>query len=420
MRSPINNMKRIYPLLAFLLTISLFIACRKDNGVKPGPGKDLKLSAAELQEASADNTFSFELFRSVAAGNGSNNLFVSPLSVSMALGMTTNGANGATLDSMRKVLHMAGFSQDQVNTYYSDLLTQLPELDPNTTLKIANSVWYRNTFTVKPQFLETEKNSYQARVQGLDFTNPSSVGTINDWVSQQTSGKIPKIVDQINGNDIMFLINAVYFKSMWANKFDPKNTANMTFYSGGDYTITQAPFMRGTEMSCNVYLGDDAHLLELPYANNKYSMVIVMPPTGKSVNDVLAKLDRTNWNNWTGHLSAAKYDIAMPKFKFSYGKELTNSLSAMGMGIAFTNAADFSNINGGGGLQITSVQHKAYVNVDENGTTATAVTSIGVGATAAPLLNIIVDHPFIFMIREIKSGLVLFTGIVNDPTLSGQ
>src|SRR3569833_860234 len=118
MRSPINNMKRIYPLLAFLLTISLFIACRKDNGVKPGPGKDLKLSAAELQEASADNTFSFELFRSVAAGNGCNNLFVSLLSVSMALGMTTNGANGATLDSMRKVLHMAGFSQDQVNTYY--------------------------------------------------------------------------------------------------------------------------------------------------------------------------------------------------------------------------------------------------------------------------------------------------------------
>ncbi|HEX3383986.1 MAG TPA: serpin family protein, partial [Mucilaginibacter sp.] len=154
MRSQINNMKRIYPLYAFLFTIILLVACRKDNAVKPG--RALTLSAAELQQASADNTFSFDLFRSVAANSGNSNLFISPLSVSMALGMTTNGANGATLDSMRKVLHMNGFSQDQVNTYYSDLLTQLPELDPNTTLKIANSVWYRNTYSVLPQFLQTE------------------------------------------------------------------------------------------------------------------------------------------------------------------------------------------------------------------------------------------------------------------------
>jgi len=412
-------MKRIYPLFAFLFITILFIACRKDNGVKPGPGKDLKLSAAELQEASADNTFSFELFRSLA-GNGTSNLFISPLSVSMALGMTTNGANGATLDSMRNVLHMAGFSQDQVNTYYNDLLTQLPELDPNTTLKIANSVWYRNTFSVQPQFLQTENKSYLAKVEGLDFSSPSSVGTINDWVSQQTNGKIPKIVSQIKDNDIMFLINAVYFKSIWANKFDPKNTANMTFIPGGNYTITQTPFMRGSEMSCNVYLSDDADLLELPYSNNRYSMVIVMPPAGKTVNDVMAKLDGTTWANWTSHLSASKYNIAMPKFRFSYGNELKNSLSAMGMGLAFSKAADFTNINPEGGLQISSVQHKAYVDVDENGTTAAAATSVTVGTTAVLNQSITIDHPFIFVIREMKSGLVLFTGIVNDPSQSGQ
>jgi serpin B len=330
----------------------------------------------------------------------------------MALGMTTNGANGATLDSMRTVLQMKGFSQAQVNTYYNDLLTQLPDLDPNTTLKIANSVWYRNTYSVLPQFLQTENQSYKAQVQALDFTNPSSVTTINDWVSQQTNGKIPSIVSQINGNDIMFLINAVYFKSIWANKFDPANTANMSFIRG-DYSNVEAPFMRGT-ISCNVYHGDDATLLELPYSENKYSMVIVVPPAGKSVNDILAELNSGTWQNWTSHLSSTKYDVSMPRFQFSYGNELKNYLSAMGMGIAFSDAADFTNINSSGGLQITSVQHKAYVGVDENGTTATAATSVTVGATAVMLNQITINH------REMKSGLVLFTGIVNDPSQSGQ
>jgi serpin B len=412
-------MKRIYPLFAFLFAIVVLIACRKDSDrVKPDHGKDLKLSTLELQEASADNTFSLDLFRSMAAGNGNNNLFISPLSVSMALGMTTNGANGATLDSMRNALHMKGFSQGQVNTYYNDLLTQLPGLDPNTTLKIANSVWYRNTFSVLPQFLQTENQSYQATVQALDFTNPSSANTINDWVSQQTNGKIPQIVDQINDNDIMFLINAVYFKSIWANKFDPLNTANMAF-TRADNSQVQTPFMRGN-ISCNLYRGNDATVLELPYSGNKYSMVIIMPPDGKSVNDLVAKLDSGAWGNWTSHLSAVKYDLNIPKFKFSYGKELSNSLTAMGMGIAFTNAADFSNINPDGGLQITSVQHKAYVDVDETGTIAAAVTSVVIGTTAVSNQTITVDHPFIFMIREMKSGLVLFTGIMTDPTQSSQ
>jgi serpin B len=122
---------------------------------------------------------------------------------------------------MRHTLNFNGFSQGQVNMYYSDLLAQLPDLDPNTTLKIANSVWYKNTFNVLPGFLETETQSYQAKVQALDFSNPSSVTTINDWVNQQTGGKISKVINSIDPQDLMYLINAIYFKSIWANKFDP-------------------------------------------------------------------------------------------------------------------------------------------------------------------------------------------------------
>jgi serpin B len=417
----INNMKRIYPLYAFLLLIIVLItSCKKDNSTKPGAGKDLKLSAAELQQASADNTFSFNLFRSVAAQNPNANLFMSPLSISMALGMTTNGANGSTLDSMRKTLNFGGFSQGQVNMYYNDLLAQLPELDPNTTLKIANSVWYKNTFSVLPQFLETETQSYNAKVQALDFSNPSSLNTINDWVNRQTGGKISKVINSIDPQDVMYLINAIYFKSMWANKFDPSNTKTMTFIPAGDYSTTQTPFMRGT-VNCNTYSGNDMTLLELPYSNNKYSMVIALPGAGKSVSDILSGLDSTQWQNWMAKLSPSKAEVDMPKFAFSYSTSLKNNLSAMGMGIAFNDGADFSNINGTGGLKISSVTHKAYVAVDENGTTAAAATTVTVIPTDVLIPSrIVIDHPFLFVIREMKTGLIVFTGIVNDPTQSGQ
>jgi len=413
-------MKRIYPLYAFLLLIIVLItSCKKDNGTKPGTGKDLKLSAAELQQASADNTFSFNLFRSVAAQNANTNLFMSPLSVSMALGMTTNGANGGTLDSMRRTLNFNGFSQGQVNMYYSDLLAQLPELDPNTTIKIANSVWYSNTFSVLPGFLQTETDSYQAKVQALDFKNPSSVNTINNWVGQQTGGKITMIMNSINPQDLMYLINAIYFKSTWATKFDVSQTTKMPF-SRGDNSQVQADFMRSTA-SYNAYTDQDATVAELPYSNNKYSMVIVLPAAGKSVGDLLSGLDSNKWQNWMARLSPSKTEVDMPKFAFSYSAQLKNNLSAMGMGIAFNDAADFSNINGIGGLEISSVAHKAYVAVDETGTTAAAVTTVTVVPTDVLISpKIVIDHPFLFVIREMKTGLVVFTGIVNDPTQSGQ
>lgn len=413
-------MKRIYPLYAFLLLIIVLItSCKKDNGTKPGTGKDLKLSAAELQQASADNTFSFNLFRSVAAQNANTNLFMSPLSVSMALGMTTNGANGGTLDSMRRTLNFNGFSQGQVNMYYSDLLAQLPDLDPNTTLKIANSVWYKNTFSVLPQFVQTETDSYKAKVQALDFSNPSSLTTINDWVSQQTGGKITKVMSSIKPQDLMYLINAIYFKSVWATKFDPSKTAKMAF-TRGDNSQVQTDFMKATA-SYNSTYDQDATIAELPYSNNKYSMVIVLPAAGKSMSDILTELDSAKWKNWMARLSPVKTELDMPKFAFSYSTDLKNNLSAMGMGIAFSDVADFSNINGTGGLEISSVAHKAYVAVDETGTTAAAVTVVTITPTAMPETSqIIVNRPFLFVIREMKTGLVVFTGIVNDPTQTGQ
>lgn len=402
-------------LVAVLFTIG---SCKKDSK-KPSPdtGINLSLNATEQQQATGDNAFTFNLFKTVAASNtNGTNLFVSPLSVSMALGMTANGANGQTLTDMRSTLGFNDFTEDQVNSYYNKLVTQLPQLDPNTTLKIANSIWYDQKFSVLPQFIKTDSTYFNAKVQSLDFKAPASVTTINDWVSSQTNGKITKLLPSISPDEVMFLVNAIYFKSVWKNKFDPAKTQKMPFYTDAANS-EQADFMQGN-ISYNTYYDDGVSVVELPYSNDKYSMVIVMPNNSKSISDIAAGLNSTTWQNWMTSLRPVTQMLALPKFKFSYEIMLNDALTSMGMGNAFSLSADFTRINVGGGLQISQVRHKAYVAVDEDGTEAAAATSVGIELTAAPE-ELRINRPFIFVIREMKTGLILFTGMVNDPTQSG-
>jgi serpin B len=303
-----------------------------------------------------------------------------------------------------------------MNSYYNKLIIDLPQLDPQTTLKIANSIWYRQGFSVLPQFISTDSTYFHANVQSLDFTNPSSVNTINGWVSNQTNGKIPKIVDQIDGGDMMYLINAIYFKSLWSCKFDVSQTRPGTFYLP-DASTVQADLMKGDKINYNVYRDQNVTVLELPYINSKYSMVIVEPSQTK----ILLNLDTVTWNGWMGKLTAGNGPVIMPKFKFSYNILLNNALGSLGMDNAFSDAADFTGINPAGNLHISKVMHKAYVAVDESGTEAAAVTSVIISLTAAlgpPTITI--DHPFIFVIREMKTGLILFAGTVNNRLLPGS
>jgi serine protease inhibitor len=412
-------MKRIDPLngLLLFLMILVFASCHKDE-VVPKKGIDLVLNATEQHQATADNAFTFDLFKSVQATNATNstNLFLSPLSVSFALGMTSNGAKGATLDAMKKTLNFTSFTQDEMNSYYNKLITDLPRLDPQTTLNIANSIWYRHGFNVLPQFISADSSYFHAKVQALDFNDPSSANTINNWVSDQTKGKIPKIVDQLSGDDVMYLINAIYFKSVWATKFDASQTRPGPFYLP-DASIVQADFMRGDKINYNAYRDENVTVLELPYMNSKYSMVIVEPSQTK----ILLNLDTVTWNGWIGKLNAAEGQVIMPKFKFSYTILMNDVLKSLGMGVAFSGSADFTGISSAGGLEITKVMHKAFVAVDETGTEAAAATSVSVGLTAvAPTPPMIIDHPFLFVIREMKSGLILFAGKVNNPQLPGN
>ncbi|GAA3987981.1 serpin family protein [Mucilaginibacter dorajii] len=399
-----------------LLSLSFITLCACNKGVtnNPDTGKDLILTATEQQKVAADNAFTLKLFKATLPGNGDNNLFLSPLSVSMAIGMTSNGAAGQTLHDIRNTMNFNNFTEDQVNAYYQKLITELPQLDSKTTLKIANSIWYKNSFTPVPAFLQVNTTSYNAKVQSADFSSAATKDAINNWVSTATNGKIPSIIDNISQDVIMYLINAIYFKSTWADKFDAAKTKPDNFYLPGGGTA-QASMMNKNDVAANYARNADVNIMELPYANKKFSMVLLMP-TKTTVKDYAAGLDSAKWQSLMGGLIAGSIDVTLPKFKFSYDTSLKGVLSNLGMANAFSDAADFTRLNAAGGLKITEVKHKAYVEVNEEGTEAAAVTVVVVGTSAAPANYFKFDHPFIFAIREMKTGLVLFTGVVNDPT----
>jgi serpin B len=215
------------------------------------------------------------------------------------------------------------------------------------------------------------------------------------------------------------LVNAIYFKSTWKEKFDASKTAPLPFYLTNNNPV-QASFMDGA-IDYNRYDDNEVSVFELPYSNSKFSMVIAMPATGTTLQQLVMGLDSSKWQTWVNGLHATNSELKLPKFTFSYNTGLINALTSLGLGIAFTPNADFSGINATVPLQITAVNQKAFVGVDETGTTAAAATTVVVGtsAIANPPPNVI-DHPFVFMIREMSSGVILFAGVVNNPLLTGE
>lgn len=408
---------RIKPILILLLAFAIFnLSCKKEG--PENKGKDLILTEKEQQQVMADNAFSFKLLKEVSSqADLDKNLMLSGLSATMALSMTANGADGETLSAMRASLEQAGFTAAEINAYYNKLINELPALDPKATLNIANSIWYRQGFSVLPDFLKTNTESYKAKISPLDFNDPAALNTINNWVSQQTNNKIPSIIDKINSEMVMYLMNAVYFKGDWKYPFNKSNTAPAKFNVDATHQV-DADFMHVQKASINSFVNSTVSVHELPYGNEKYSMVIVMPSKPEvALNDLINDLDANKWQTWMNGLNTHNAYFIMPKFKFSYTIILNDALSNLGMGIAFSPIADFTKISAAGGLNISEVKQKTFIEVDEKGTEAAAVTSVGVELTSMPA-PLRVDRPFLFAIREMKTGLILFTGAVHNPNFN--
>ena len=408
-------MKKEFILISLCLA-GFLLSCSKEKTavveIKP-----VQLTEKQQQVVNQGNTFGFDFFRKVYELSGNNgNLMVSPLSVSMALGMTRNGAAGTTLAGMNTALGMAGMTDSEINEAYKYILETFSSLDPKVKLAIANSIWYRNTFSVQQSFINTNQDYFHAQVSPLDFSDPGAVSTINNWVSTNTNQLIPKILDQIPSDMVMYLIDAVYFKGQWKYRFDPSKTQDEPFYLP-DGTVVQAPAMI-MEKNISLFSGNGFAAIELPYNQGNYNMIVMLPDTGKTVNDVTGQLSQENWNSWYSQFAPLDVQLQLPRFKFSYDEpKMKEVLGDLGMAVAFDPVnADFTRINPDGNLFISEIKHKTYIETNEEGTEAAAVTSVGVAVNSVPVIhNFIVNRPFVFFINEKSTGVILFIGTVMNP-----
>lgn len=405
-------MKRLYSLLALAIMV---IACANDNEIPPAG--DLTVTEKSASIIAADNQFGFELFQKVNASlKEQKNTMISPMSVSLALAMVYNGTAGNTKKQMEDMLHKTNLSPDDINQSYKDLVSALQSHDPKVELSISNAIFYRNSFPVKPDFITTNQNYYQAEVSGLDFSKSTeTLNKVNGWVNTKTNGKIDKILQQVNSEDIMYLLNAIYFNGEWKYSFDTKETTEKPF-TKEDKTTVQVPTMT-IEKPFNYYSHQKFELLEMPYGSGKYSMLIFLPENGKKTDDVISLMTAENLNDWISKLTEQKKEVFMPKFEFKFDDSLKDELAALGMTDAFNDLkANLAGISDAAKLVISEVMHKSYIKVDERGTEAAAVTGITVGTTSMPVDNSFrIDHPFVFAIREKDTKAILFIGKVMDP-----
>jgi serine protease inhibitor len=404
-------------MLTPLLISGLFQGCDSD-GVAPADRitelpRDLTM--AEELVISRSNTFGFDLLKELdrTRAPAVPNVILSPLSATMALGMALEGADGETFEAMRDALRFQGLAREEINASYRGLLDLLLALDPEVELGIANSAWSRQGFPFHASYFDAVTTSFDAEVQELDFNAPGAKDIINAWVNAKTQGRIEEIIDAISPLDVLFLINAVYFKGSWITKFDKNDTYSGSFRLESGQSVT-VPTMSAEKMPMRLGEVDGIRVGELPYGGGAFAMVVAVPQWDQSVDDLVAQLDDTLWGEMLDATAEGKYPVRLPKFELTWDGLLKGALSAMGMGPAFVPEADFSRMTPAPDAYISEVRQKTFMKVDEEGTVAAAVTSVTVGATSMPE-GLFVDRPFLVAIRERLSGTILFLGVIRDP-----
>ena len=404
-------------LVTVLAVTVVFAAC--GDSFDPITELPRELSVSEGRLVDADNKLAFKLFREINAREQSENVFISPLSVGMALGMTYNGAAGSTREAMEEVLELQDLTIDEVNQSYHSLIDLLRGLDPQVEFLLANSIWYRNSLAFEQTFLDINRQYFDAEVTGLDFSSPSAAGTINSWVDENTSGRIEEIVDDpIDPAVVMYLINAIYFKADWTYQFDRDLTQDDTFFLADGSEKTVGMMSHEDEIPVFIYYDWDSDLVvvDLAYGGQAYSMTIVLPATPQGADSIAENLTQTRWDGWITALDSTSIELFLPRFRLEYELELKEVLSALGMSVAFDDInADFTNMYAPGGLFLSKVKHKTFVEVTEEGTEAAAATAVEVSLRSAGPSRIVVDRPFLFAIRENHSGTILFMGKIANP-----
>jgi serine protease inhibitor len=406
--------KKAKPLLISILTLLVTIVAIT---IQPQlTMSETQASTSTKEIVKANNSFGFDLFSQLWQQNKEKNIFISPPSLSFALSMLYNGATGETAREMAEVLHTQELSLAKVNSQNQILKEILTNADPKVQLAIANSLWLKEGFSFEQDFLANNQKFYNAEISELDFSSKEAVATINNWVDENTSGKITEIIDDIDPQEILFLINAVYFKGNWQYQFKPENTATRPFFLT-DKTETTAELM--SQMGEFPYWeNDDFQAISLPYGEtNNLNMYIFLPRQESNLTEFLSLLTLENWQQWLSQLQQKEVTIILPKFKNEYQQEMKDILLALGMKRAFSSQeADFTALTSAQ-VNVSNVKHKTFVEVNEEGTEAAAVTSIGVRTTSIRITPTMeVNRPFFYVIGERQTDTILFMGAMLNPT----
>ncbi len=408
-------MKNLIKVLAIMVATGI-VACDTINDGPDMQPKPIELTTKSGEVINAGNTFGVDLFVKTALDEPKN-LMLSPLSATIALTMALNGAKGETYNQMRDMLgYAAGADLSEINNACKSLVNQLLSADKKVTLALANAMFYSNDFMVRPNYVNVLKTDFNAQVQALDFRLPSALQAINQWAASNTNQKVTKVLEEIESQMVMFLLNALYFKGNWTRQFDKSKTTSMPFTldSGQQKNI---PTMI-SEVGVMMHQTPDYMAVELPYGRKNFSMVVVVP--SQTLNVFYKSFGPEMWHQITRGLDSqttwSNLHVYLPKFKFEYEKELNDVLIKMGMADAFSEQyANFSAISDEF-IWIDFVKQNTFVNVNEEGTEAAAVTTIAFTRDSLPP-SALINKPFVFAIRERTTNTLMFIGQVVDPAL---
>ena len=399
--------KTITMILLAVFASAIFTSCSTINVAVAGFDK------SKIDDGFKDRNikFAFNIFKQVNSEDGGKNVFISPLSISTALTMTYEGAEGTTREAMAKALQLSGLDSEELNGSYKNLLRYLKQADSKLQLNINNSIWIREGEPIKKDFLTVNKNIFDAYATTLDFSEVRAADTINKWIHDSTKGKITKMIDPpIPSNIIMYLINAIYFKGQWSDKFNKDMTFSSKFNSADGKTSDIMMMNRNGDIG--FAQGEDYKAVRLPYGKGKIAMYCVLPEKGTDINAFIRNMDFEKWVEIRSAISETEdVKLQIPRFNLEYGiKNLNDALTSLGMGEAFSDSANFSGI--GDSIAISRVLHKTVIEVNEEGSTAAGVTVVEMRETAV-IMNppeFIADRPFMFVIADDETGSILFMG----------
>ena len=408
-------------LIVLVLLFSVGISATRC--AETGEPREIPEEIEQLKEAvaKANNGFGLDLYGKLSKKEG--NLFFSPHSISVALAMTWAGARGETAEQMRAMLRLPE-RREAVHTAYSHLLDELNEATnaEGCRLEVANALWGQKGYGFLQGYLRLVETNYDAGLEQVDFRNATEKAReqINRWVEKKTNDKIEDLIPRgaLNALTRLVLTNAIYFKGLWDMPFKPEQTEDRDFWVSADEKKS-VPTMHNKKRFGYAET-DDCQLIELPYEGDELSMIVALPRERDGLGEMEKALTQEKLNEWFDGLRRREVDVYLPRFKFTSEFGLRSMLESLGMKDAFLpDEADFSGMNGKRDLFVTAVLHKAYVDVNEEGTEAAAATGVIVGTTSVPLQPAVfrADHPFLFFIRHRPTGTVLFMGRVAEPGL---